>query len=273
MNLAPLIDDAFSQFETFIQENASLAYSRGMPILYFGNLTAYAKAPKRIVTAALNPADGEFNIEGDYSLKHRFPKYKTLLKESTYLISLNAYFEERPYNWFKLGYEPVLNGLNASYYGKLFFKNTAIHTDVGSPICTKKLWSDPSFPKETRNQLQKNGKTLWFNLMRELEPDIILISVNERLMQETFGQNWKKNAEVIWNSTEAANKRGYKDLLENGKLRSMQYEVYSFAHEALPNTKIIWGKANVKPFGDLAFRKDPKIRVWLGEDLGAMFKT
>ena len=74
MNLAPLIDDAFSQFETFIQENASLAYSRGMPILYFGNLTAYAKAPKRIVTAALNPADGEFNIEGDYSLKHRFPK-------------------------------------------------------------------------------------------------------------------------------------------------------------------------------------------------------
>ena len=273
MNLFPLVAEAFRELDWIIREdpNQELVYHRGIPILYFGNMKEYTHSQRKIVTAALNPADSELH-EITFSTRHRFPSYNPILQNETYLQALDSYFEVNPYNWFSRGYEPILNGLNASYFNKKQLKHRVLHTDICSTVCTKKLWSDPSFPLEKKNRLQKNGKLCWFNLMRELEPNIILISVNEGLMMETFGHNWKKK-KVIWNSEEAASKRGFKDVLASGKRRLSPFNVYSFVHEDLPNTTIIWGEANRHPFGNLAYTQDPKIRVWLGEDLGAMFRT
>ena len=271
MNLSPFVTDAFKELDWLISQdpNQKLVYHRGIPILYFGNLQAYVQSSFKVVTAALNPADSELRHEGIYSTRHRFPSYNPILREETYLKALDSYFEEKPYDWFSLGFEPVLNGLGSSYFSKKNFENRVLHTDIGSPVCTKILWSNKDFPKQTKERLVINGKKLWFDLIKELNPDLILISINEKLMEDVFGSAWKSKAVPVWNSKDAARKRGTQDVLESGIQRQNPYVAYSFTHPDLPTTKIVWGKANVKPFGDLAFKKEPKPRNWLGEDLQA----
>src|SRR5262245_42894759 len=88
-----------------------------MPVLYFGDLERYWSSPARVVTAALNPSRHEFPAADPFV---RFPTMRAVegrTDDERYLEALNNYFRVEPYRrWFCSSFEPVLNGMNASYF-------------------------------------------------------------------------------------------------------------------------------------------------------------
>ncbi len=76
--------------------------------------------------------------------------------------------------WFN-SYEPLLRGLGASYYKGS--SNTALHTDLCSPLATDPTWSKLS--RDQKAILQSEGSTLWHRLVDTLMPDVIIASIAE----------------------------------------------------------------------------------------------
>jgi hypothetical protein len=142
-------------------------------------LTSFMKAELKVVTVGLNPSSAEFPIAEPMS---RFPTAaglaagaESLSEEQvdTYLASLSSYFHQKPYRrWFDASYGGLLDGLRSSYYGGA---NTAIHTDLCSPLATQPTWS--GLDQEDRQKLQASGTPLWHQLLDFLEPDVALVSV------------------------------------------------------------------------------------------------
>tara|TARA_B100001287_G_scaffold235392_1_gene207524 strand:- start:10838 stop:11668 length:831 start_codon:yes stop_codon:yes gene_type:complete len=103
-------------------------------------------------------------------------------------LSLNNYFKVQPYEkWFgkknisKSGFLPLLNGLGCCYY-KGSYKNTALHTDLCSPLATNPTWA--ALTKDQQNLLIKKGFELWKDLILEIKPDLILISVKKEYLKK-----------------------------------------------------------------------------------------
>jgi hypothetical protein len=67
----------------------------------------------------------------------------------------------------------LLNGLDCSYYGDA--PNTALHTDLCSPLATDPPWS--KLPNDVRRCLRQYGVSLWHSLVEFLSPDLIIASV------------------------------------------------------------------------------------------------
>jgi hypothetical protein len=159
-----------------------------MPILWFGDSAAYFNSRVRVVTVGLNPSRVEFP-EADRFL--RFPSARSLslsvdppTRRPIYVRALDDYFRSEPYRpWFDRGFERVLNGMATSYYeGR---PSTALHTDLFSPLATDPTWS--GLDAIAREALAQNGLPVWHDLMRELEPDVIIVSVARRhLTQISF---------------------------------------------------------------------------------------
>ncbi|MCL6455035.1 MAG: hypothetical protein K6T78_15615 [Alicyclobacillus sp.] len=170
-----------------------------LPILYFGDLDAYWASGLRVVTAALNPSDEEFPTKRGDPFE-RFPAMRgvAFCPEETatvqaYIEALGSYFSTNPLtSWFgnaagdRCGsFEPVLNGLGASYWGeRKGMRHTALHTDVISPIATKPTCSGLRQRKMSGcNQtvvaaLAERGAPLWRDLMAYLRPDVVLLAVS-----------------------------------------------------------------------------------------------
>jgi hypothetical protein len=74
----------------------------------------------------------------------------------------------------------LLNGLGCSYYNK--GGNTALHTDLCSPLATNPTWS--KLPKTQQAKLELEGVRLWHLLVRLLSPNIIVISVAEKYLEK-----------------------------------------------------------------------------------------
>lgn len=142
-----------------------------VPILYFGDRQAYAASPLRIITVALNPSKAEFPPDDPFG---RFPLAADVEEAGdAYLAALDTYFKTRPYaRWFS-AFEALLRGLDASYYPGA--ENTALHTDLCSPVATDPTWS--RIGEEARSGLMRRGVPLWHRLVEALEPDVIAISV------------------------------------------------------------------------------------------------
>ncbi|MFN6037231.1 MAG: hypothetical protein ACK452_02090, partial [Bacteroidota bacterium] len=153
-----------------------------LPILYFGDLIRYKDSPLKIVTVGKNPSLNEFRIKENENFSFiRFPKWDEKSKNLEEV--LNTYFETKPLKkWFS-SFEPILNGMNASYYNGNW-KNTAIHTDICSPIATNPTWS--LINKTESEVLFKEGNLLWKQLIEELQPDIILVSIPKQLFTSIF---------------------------------------------------------------------------------------
>lgn len=147
-----------------------------VPILYFGDLPAFLASSVRIVTVGLNPSLAEFPSENPYL---RLPLAKGLKgplshgRMANYLECLNRYYDVQPYTrWFG-SYEPILNGMEASYYrGK---RNRVLHTDLCSPIATNPTWS--RLAEEDKCQLIDGGRKLWKQLIECLQPNLVIASV------------------------------------------------------------------------------------------------
>ena len=205
------------------------------PILFFGDLDTYRASPLRILTVGLNPSRKEFPAAEPFQ---RFPLAESNREPSRYLDAMSAYFFTDPYRgWFN-AFEPLLNGMRASYYGG--GASRALHTDICSPVATDPTWS--GLDTADRAALQADGVPLWHMLLGELRPQIVAISV---------AQAHLKRIEFVprtnWKFIHAFERKA------DGALRSRPYEIrarwYDIGGE---RSLFVFGTAALKPFQLLA---------------------
>jgi len=173
--MQPLARRASEIFSDAAARLGQHAVDPAIPILYFGDLTAYLRSPLRVVTVGLNPSRLEF--PGDSPFR-RFSNAANLLPiradtYDTYFDSLDNYFETDPYeDWFK-SFNSVLCPLTASFWPGC--TNFVIHTDICSPVATDRGWN--KLPPWAKAHLLEKGPGLWRDLIALLKPHILLAPV------------------------------------------------------------------------------------------------
>ena len=208
--------------------------TRAVPILFFGDLDAYRASPLRVVTVGLNPSLHEFPSCEPF---RRFPLAEDNRETSRYLDAMSAYFRTDPYSgWFN-AFEPLLNGMDASYYEG--GASLALHTDICSPVATNPKWND--LDKASQTALQADGRPLWHMLLKELQPQVVLISVAKDHLESiefVSRTDWK----IIHTFERKA----------DGTPRS-PYKICVRWHNVRGERSLfVFGQAAQKPFGTLA---------------------
>ena len=168
-----LFDEAAAAYSDAPQQ---IRVKPSIPVLYFGDYQRYINSPLRVITVALNPSNHEFPRENPFE---RFQSADgvsgaTIPSSPKIMMALNSYFKTKPYKWFD-SLEPVISGFKSSYFSTRDNTNTALHTDLLSPVATYPTWS--KLEQGDRDKLAVKGIPLWHDLVRKLRPHIILISV------------------------------------------------------------------------------------------------
>lgn len=163
----------------------SCVVENSIPVLYFGNEAAYTASPIKVITVALNPSDNEFP-EQNRTERFAYAFENTMdFSDTKYRDTLNDYFTRRPLEWFRDGFEPVLEGFGSSYFGAP--ANTVLHTDFCAPIATNPKWSslgergkDDNWEenKRLKARMQSEGSRLWAKLVELLQPDVMFMCLN-----------------------------------------------------------------------------------------------
>jgi hypothetical protein len=228
-----LIHRTFEYYNQFKKEK--FVVNPSIPILYFGDLHGYRSSKLKIITVGKNPSHNEFRINknDNYSFD-RFTKWNE--SEKNLIETLNDYFKERPFqSWFS-SFEPILNGLNASYYPGSW-SSTALHTDICSPIATEPTWSKLNVAD--RDLLFEEGLSIWKDLIEELQPDILIASFRKDIFKAVFNPEREELLEI--------------KQKKNGENRKYPYKIYAHSYP-LKNkvTKVIFGNAANKPFDTIS---------------------
>jgi hypothetical protein len=209
-----------------------------IPILFFGDSGQYFSSKSKVITVGLNPSRNEFPLQNRFlrfsSARKIYPRILEGSFYDKYLQALNEYFHRPPNDpldeWFN-SYEPLLMGLDCSYYGNA--PNTAIHTDLCSPLATDPTWSKLS--SEAQSSLLPYGIPLWHSLVEWLSPDLIIASVKRsHLRRISFPQQhgWR----VVY-TVERANPY-------NVELTKLKIDGKTAG--------LVFGKAAQKPFGTVS---------------------
>ena len=82
-----------------------------------------------------------------------------------------------------------LSPIDASYRNGAI--NTALHTDICSLLATDPTWS--GLDLDYRAALESHGTSLWHRLITYLAPDVLLVSIAQRLLE-----NIKFKATSTW---------------------------------------------------------------------------
>ena len=224
-------------------QSLKCAVSPSVPILYFGDLEAFLRSKVRIVTVGLNPSLAEFPVESPYL---RFPLGKGLTPRlagqspERYLECLSRYYDEEPYTRWFASYEPLLNGLDASYYrGKL---HRVLHTDLCSPIATNPTWS--RLEEGEKSQLIEGGRKLWKNLIECLDPHLVIASVARWHIEDVLPPDRKM--QVVFTIP-----------------RENPYSFESCLLGAQRSARLIFGKAANTPFGTVSNRDKLRFGTYL----------
>lgn len=235
-----LISKTFDYFNKY--KNLDFVVSPSLPILYFGDLKAYSNSEYKVITVGKNPSDNEFRLKKDDSFSFvRFSKWN---ESSQNLVqSLNHYFEDQPLRQWFSSFEPILNGMSSSYY-KNDYPNTALHTDVCSPLATNPTWSKLS--TEEQYVLFKEGFEIWKELVEELQPDIMLVSIRRDLFKKIFTGEGK---ELIT----------FTDTISGNERRPYKVELYEFTLKSQKKVKVVFGQAANKPFDKISNLQKVKI--------------
>jgi hypothetical protein len=204
-SLAQIISDCWRDFNAF---NQPYKVYPSIPILWFGDLKSYMDSARKIVSVALNPSASEFESEKGFSIQERFPHFSMPFNPVNYFEAMNDYFETNPYwgKWFQYP-ERILNCLKASY--KKGTQSTAVHIDLFAPIATAPHWN--SLSKDERGILCSAFHGYFSRMMKELNPDIILASLNSEVITSCFKTKdgrpcCPKNAYKKWSPN---NKKGF----------------------------------------------------------------
>lgn len=236
-----VITEAWDIYQTFM--NQPFAVTPSIPILFFGDSDAYFDSEVRIITVGLNPSWVEFPPDDAF---YRFPIARSIDPTTIghgsgyglYLNALNAYFQTNPYRTWFGSFEPLLNGLDASFYNKHAY--TALHTDICSPLATNPTWSGLS--REQKTTLVTSGNALWRQLVNRLAPHVIIMSV-ARQHVETTGFNWVDDWRCFHRIEEKA----------DGSQRKDPYTVIA-RRTTIDQQKalVIFGPAAITPFGAIS---------------------
>ena len=186
-----LLRDTLDEFNN--KKKLSYVIEKSLPILFFGDIEAFIKQQKKVITVGLNPSNIEFqsNLYDPYSY-FRFPEYRNSI--GSLETSLCNYFKHQPYRkWFNTGYEPLLNGMNCTFYNKNS-KKKVLHTDICSPLSTNPTWSKLSIDQQ--DELRKNGFNLWKRLVLEIKPNLIILSTRKSYL-ESLNPKFKQTLHTI----------------------------------------------------------------------------
>lgn len=213
-----------------------------LPILYFGDLDEYYTSPLKVVTVGKNPSDNEFRLKrtDPYSFC-RFKRWNP--KKANLIESLNPYFSDAPLSWFSC-YEPVLNGMGCSYYSDKV-NNRALHTDICSPIATNPTWS--KLHPSQQDSLYHAGYRIWDQLIEELQPDILLVSIPQGLFLKHFDGNGRTLHDFASKADGSSRRESYtvtehKKALTTGKV-----------------VRVIYGQPAQTPFGTISSEQKKEI--------------
>ena len=224
-----------------------------MPILWFGNLKAYERSERRIITVGLNPSEMEFRerdteeTKGGWSMR-RFQKANEIASidrignESDlqhYRDALDDYFLNASakgkkgktktafMRWFS-NWNGILHSLDASFDPEEM-KNTAIHTDFCTPIATTPNWgelTDETAKKTIADSAANCG--LWKGLVSVLQPDVILTCIASSYVEDIIGSLGLK-VDDLHNLTESTCPRSpaRKTLHAVGKLETTPVHLFA----------------------------------------------
>ena len=167
----------FGEARTLVPE---VVVTPAVPILFFGDVERYSRSPFRVVTVGLNPSLAEFPSVDPFArfrAAEGLQGLETAEDDRRYLAALSGYFGERPNHdpyesWFRT-FEGLLDGMDANFRGSR--TNTALHTDICSPVATSPTWS--GLARSERSALIDTGRALWHDLIRLLQPHVMLVSV------------------------------------------------------------------------------------------------
>lgn len=218
--------------------------SNTINIDWFGNRDEYAKSDTKIITVGLNPSGREFGNPKSPNVALRFPGITSMLPKHPYKGNFahqwNNYFNYNPLSWFNQGFEPVLNGIGASYDNSTLLR--AIHTDLCTPWATDPTWS--SLPKVDKMALTNNYTFQeWKTLIKELKPDIIIACIPNEYRDKIMGHI--PTSIII----EISHKK-------DGGSRKRAIKVYAATYNG---ALIVFGKSFNIPFGDVSLYQKNKI--------------
>ncbi|MGI8915768.1 MAG: hypothetical protein ACR2JY_18635 [Chloroflexota bacterium] len=176
LTLEDLSQGAFAAFGDAAARVPEVVVKPAIPILFFGDIESFRGSPVRVVTVGLNPSRAEFPPDRPLA---RFPAAAGLRELNStrdsdrYVAALSNYFREDPYRAWFATYDGLLEGLDASFNDGC--ANTALHTDICSPVATNPTWS--RLVQSARAALMPPGLALWHDLIRLLQPHVLLVSV------------------------------------------------------------------------------------------------
>jgi len=177
MTMEHLVTEAWRIYQHAKATSNGILVRPSIPILFFGDSQRYFHSPRKIITVGLNPSRQEFPTNSPFSrftfAKDVYPEILHGDRKAEYLSALNVYFRTAPYTPWFASYEPLLNGMRASFYDGA--ESTALHTDLCSPLATDPTWSRLTY--RSRSDLIPAGGALWHELVRLLAPDVIIASV------------------------------------------------------------------------------------------------
>lgn len=188
--LVNLMDAYWEDFAK--KRDESFVVKPSIPIIWFGNMEAYRKSKRKIVTVAINPSNKEF-MENTKIKSYSFCRFQggeklwekdelTMFDKELLYSVLNNYFKVSPYtSWFN-AFENPLNCLDSTYYPNKKYKSTAIHIDIESAIAT-----DPTWGNLGDKQGRLRNTALFKQFLEYLNPDVILYSVNAPTLKKVFG--------------------------------------------------------------------------------------
>ena len=185
--LEALILETWQDFDRLKKspETADVIVPDSLPLLWFGDLAAYAQSNVRILTLSKNPSDAEFGQNQRFeNLSPTAENLTALSKKSSaltdYKSQLNQYFQRNPNKWFRQ-LNKFLPVFEAGYADA---SNVALHADLFTPMATKPVW-----PGLTKAQ-QACFDSKIADLLDILQPQLILTSlsqVNLKILLDKLG--------------------------------------------------------------------------------------
>jgi len=135
------------------------------PLLWFGDLNAYGKSPRRILTLGVNPGPSTFPQHDPWVNCPLFAPEASRRSAATMKAVCSAYRLDKWFSYWKPLVEPMVEG------------GTALHVDL-TPIPTLALFS--SLNSQTKDRLRANGIGILLDLVRYLKPDYTVACISGR---------------------------------------------------------------------------------------------